>query len=65
MKAKTHSGAKKRVKMTGTGKFIFNHSCKRHLLSDKSKKAKGRNKYGLVVHPTNQLAATRCLPHGV
>ena len=47
MKAKTHSGAKKRVKVTGTGKYILEKSCKRHLLSDKSKKAKGRNKYGV------------------
>lgn len=65
MKQKTHSGAKKRVKVTGTGKFIFAHSCKRHLLSDKSKKAKGRNKYGIVAHGTNKLAAQRCLPYGV
>lgn len=65
MKAKTHSGAKKRVKVTGTGKFVFAHSCKRHLLSDKSKKAKGRNKYGIVAHTTNQVAVQRCLPYGV
>lgn len=65
MKAKTHSGAKKRVKVTGTGKYILTHSCKRHLLSDKSKKAKGRNKYGIVSHSTNKVAIQRCLPHGV
>lgn len=65
MKQKTHSGAKKRVKVTGTGKFILTHSCKRHLLSDKTKKAKGRNKYGIVAHPTNERAAQRCLPYGI
>lgn len=65
MKAKTHSGAKKRVKVTGTGKYILTKSCKRHLLSDKSKKAKGRNKYGVVASATNSQAIQRCLPHGV
>lgn len=53
MKLKTHSGAKKRVKITGTGKLIMAKSCKRHLLSDKSKQAKGRDKYGRVVSDAN------------
>jgi len=44
---KTRSAVKKRVRVTWTGKLIVNHSCKRHLLSDKSKKAKWRNKYWL------------------
>lgn len=63
MKAKTHSGAKKRVKITGTGKYILTKACKKHLLSDKSKKAKGRNKYGHVMHSTNVRAAVKCLPY--
>nr|MDD3720706.1 50S ribosomal protein L35 [Candidatus Gracilibacteria bacterium] len=46
---KTRSGVKKRVKVTGTGKFKVAQSFKKHLLSNKSKKAKGRNKYGLVL----------------
>lgn len=65
MKLKTHSGGKKRVKVTGTGKYIFAKACKRHLLSDKSKKAKGRNKYGMVANATNVRALARCLPYGV
>jgi len=65
MKAKTHSGAKKRVKITGTGKYILSKACKKHLLSDKSKKAKGRNKYGHALHPTNRCAAVKCLPYGI
>lgn len=65
MKAKTHSGAKKRVKITSTGKIILSKSCKRHLLSDKSKKAKGRDKYGKSVHSTNIGSAKFCLPYGV
>ena len=64
MKLKTHSGGKKRVKITGTGKYILTHSCKRHLLSDKSKKAKGRNKYGIVATSANRKAIQHCLPNG-
>ncbi len=40
MKQKTHSGTKKRTKITGSGKILFQKSCKSHLLSSKSKKAK-------------------------
>lgn len=63
MKQKTHSSAKKRIKITGTGKFLLPKSCKRHLLANKSKKAKGRNKYGVVANAANALALTRCLPY--
>lgn len=49
MTLKTRKGVAKRVKVTGTGKVKLAKACKRHLLSDKSKKAKGRNKYGKIV----------------
>ncbi|EKE27803.1 MAG: hypothetical protein ACD_3C00146G0002 [uncultured bacterium (gcode 4)] len=65
MKAKTHSGAKKRVKVTGTGKYILEKSCKRHLLSDKSKKAKGRNKYGVEASSANERSLKQSLPNGL
>jgi large subunit ribosomal protein L35 len=35
-KNKTHSGMKKRVKVTGTGKLLFQRAGKRHLLEHKS-----------------------------
>ncbi len=35
-KQKTHSGAKKRFKITGTGKVLREHAGKRHLLERKS-----------------------------
>lgn len=54
MKAKTHSGSKKRVKITGTGKFTTAKIGKRHLLQNKSAKAKGRGKYGEVTHIANE-----------
>jgi large subunit ribosomal protein L35 len=64
MKLKTLSSAKKRVKITGTGKYIVGKTAKRHLLKDKSAKAKGRDKYGHVLHVTNELAAHASLPYG-
>lgn len=41
-KMKTHRGAKKRVKVTGTGKFIVKHSGKSHILTKKTHKRKKR-----------------------
>ena len=35
-KQKTHSGAKKRFKTTGSGKLLFQRAGKRHLLERKS-----------------------------
>ena len=49
MKQKSHSGLKKRVKVTGTGKFKVAKTGKRHLLLNKSSKAKGRGRYGSVL----------------
>ncbi|MDY6820213.1 MAG: 50S ribosomal protein L35 [Deferribacterota bacterium] len=39
-KTKTHSGAKKRFKITGNNKILFGRSGTRHLLSKKSSKRK-------------------------
>jgi large subunit ribosomal protein L35 len=39
-KQKTHSGAKKRFKITGTGKLMRRHGMKSHILEKKSAKRK-------------------------
>lgn len=65
MKAKTHSWAKKRIKITWTGKFVLQKAGKRHLLSDKTKKAKGRDKYGRVTSTANTRELKQCLPNGL
>jgi large subunit ribosomal protein L35 len=39
-KQKTHSGAKKRFKITGTGKLMRRHGMKSHILEKKSPKRK-------------------------
>ena len=61
-KAKTHSGLKKRIKITGSGKIKRGHSYTGHLKTNKShKQNKNLSKSGLV-HETdakriNQLIA--------
>ena len=62
MKLKTLSSAKKRVR--GTGKIMVDKTAKRHLLSQKSRKAKGRDKYGKVLSDANMTAAKISLPYG-
>ena len=39
-KQKSHSGAKKRFKITGTGKLMRRHGMKSHILEKKSPKRK-------------------------
>ncbi len=48
-KMKTHSGAKKRFKLTGSGKLKRAHAGTSHMLRNKSKKAKLKLRHsGLV-----------------
>jgi large subunit ribosomal protein L35 len=63
-KLKTHSGLSKRLRRTGTGKYKGDIIGRKHLLSNKSKKAKGRAKYGRVVHGTRMEGVLKALPHG-
>lgn len=63
MTLKTRSWVKKRVKVTAKGKFKLAKAWKRHLLSDKTKKAKGRNKYGLIVSSAEEKKIRQQLPH--
>jgi ribosomal protein L35 len=65
MTLKTRKWVKKRVKVTASGKFKLWKACKRHLLSDKTKKAKWRNKFGLVVSKTETRKIKEQLPHGI
>lgn len=61
---KTRSWVKKRVKITGTGKFKLGQANNKHLLSDKSKKSKLRNKFGLIVSKTEVKKIKEQLPFG-
>jgi large subunit ribosomal protein L35 len=48
-KVKTNSSAKKRFKVTGTGKITHQKSFKRHILTKKSKKRKRKMRMDGVV----------------
>lgn len=48
-KMKTHSGAKKRFRVTGTGNVKYKHSGARHILTKKTTKRKrGLRKIGIL-----------------
>ena len=63
MSLKTRSGVKKRVKITAKGKFKVAKAGKRHLLMDKSSKAKWRFKYGKIVSSVETKRIARQLPY--
>jgi len=48
-KLKTKSSAKKRFKLTGTGKVFRKHAYKSHILTKKSKKQKRNLTYKTIV----------------
>lgn len=56
MKAKTHSGLKKRIKVTAKGKLIFKKPGRNHLLWHKSKRTRRGARKGLVAHPSDEHA---------
>jgi large subunit ribosomal protein L35 len=62
MKAKTHSGTKKRVKVRKSGVVMVQKSCKKHLLSNKSKRQKKSFLSGMPVSATRAQSIRRLLP---
>lgn len=60
-KVKTNSSAKKRFKVTGTGKITFQKAFRRHLLTKKSKKRKRAMGIPGQVHETNMNFVKRLL----
>jgi large subunit ribosomal protein L35 len=53
-KMKTNPGAKKRFKLTGTGKIKRKHAFKSHILTKKSKKRTRNLTYSGVVHKADE-----------
>ena len=53
-KLKTHSGAAKRFKKTGTGKFKRGHAFKRHILTSKATKRKRHLDTDTIVDKADQ-----------
>ena len=63
-KQKRHSAAKKRFKVTGTGKLLRRKAMKAHLLSKKSAKRKRSLAKQHPVHPADTREVKRMLGGG-
>lgn len=61
-KAKTNSGAKKRFRITGTGKVKHNHAFKSHILTKKSRKTKRHLRSGVIADPSYRRHLKRMMP---
>ena len=64
MKLKTHRGAKKRFKVTGTGKILRMHSGKRHLLGNKASGRMRKLKKLTLVNKADVASIRQMLPYG-
>ena len=53
-KQKTHSGAKKRFKLTGNGKLVRRHAMRSHILEKKTPKRKRSFRHDQPVAPSDQ-----------
>ncbi len=53
-KVKTNSGAKKRFKLTGTGKIKRKHAFHRHILTKKTTKQKRNLVHDALVFPADE-----------
>lgn len=62
MKLKSHSGTKKRVKISGNGKILFRKPCKKHLLINKSKRQKSLGTCGMALHASDVDKIKKLLP---
>jgi large subunit ribosomal protein L35 len=62
-KLKTHKGAAKRFKKTGTGKFKRGHAFKRHILTSKGTKRKRQLDTDTMVDKADQKKVARMIPY--
>jgi large subunit ribosomal protein L35 len=62
-KLKTHKGASKRFKKTGTGKIMRRHSGARHILTSKTRSRKRRLRQGVEASDANSPELKRMLPY--
>jgi large subunit ribosomal protein L35 len=62
-KLKTHTGAAKRFKKTGTGKFKRGQSKMRHILTSKSSKVKSKLGKIVLVSVADTPKIARMLPY--
>jgi large subunit ribosomal protein L35 len=62
-KLKTHKGAAKRFKKTGTGKIARRHSMARHILTSKSPARKRRLAQDAIAEPGDAAKLKIMLPY--
>ena len=62
-KLKTHRGAAKRFKKTGTGKFMRNNAFRRHILTSKTTKNKRQMRGSEEVAAADATKLQRMLPY--
>ncbi|MHB1738497.1 MAG: 50S ribosomal protein L35 [Actinomycetes bacterium] len=60
-KMKTHSGAKKRLRITGSGKVMHERTNRRHLLEGKSSRRTRRLSVDVVTSPADARTARALL----
>lgn len=64
-KMKNNSSAKKRFKITATGKIMRSHAFKNHILTKKTKKRKERLSKWTLLDPSNKPAVKVMLPYAL
>ncbi len=62
-KLKTHSGAAKRFKKTGTGKVKRGHAFARHILTTKTTKKKRKLDKDVIMDKTDAKKVRRMIPY--
>ena len=62
-KLKTHRGAAKRVKKTGSGKLMLNHANKSHILTKKNRKRKRNLRQSSVASSGDAAVLKQMLPY--
>ncbi len=62
-KVKTHSGAKKRFKLTGSGKVKRSHAYMSHILTKKSSKKRRHLRKSAIADPTNAKRVIKLIPY--
>lgn len=62
-KLKTHKGAAKRFRRTGTGKIVRNHAFSRHILTSKTRSRKRKLGKSTVADVADQAKLNVMLPY--
>ena len=62
-KMKTHRGAKKRLRVTGSGRFKRDHAYTSHIFTGKSRKVKRRHRKSALVSESDAGRMRRLLPY--